>query len=136
MTTALEGGEWSAARPGRILLPLKNPVHIVEEAWWAPGPVWTVGNSRLTGIRSPDGPAPSKWLYRLSYPAHYIRRIYGVYTRILYNIKLYNIFYTFYISKLLFHVVYSICVSVCVCVFIWWWCDCIYTQLHHHHINL
>ena len=51
MTTALEGGEWSAARPG------KDPVPIVQEAGWAPRPVWTGGKSRLTGIRSPDRPA-------------------------------------------------------------------------------
>ena len=38
------------------------------EAGWAPGPVWT-GTKNLgpTGIRSPDRPARSKSLYRLSY---------------------------------------------------------------------
>ena len=41
MTTALEGGEGSALRPGRSLPPGKNPVPIVQEAGWAPGPVWT-----------------------------------------------------------------------------------------------
>ena len=40
MTAALEGGEWSAARPGRFI-PGKNPVPIVQEAGWTPGPVWT-----------------------------------------------------------------------------------------------
>ena len=30
------------------------------------------GKSRLTGIRSPDRPARSQSLYRLSYPAHFI----------------------------------------------------------------
>jgi hypothetical protein len=39
--TALEGGEGSASRPGRSLPPEKNPVPIVQEAGWAPGPVWT-----------------------------------------------------------------------------------------------
>jgi hypothetical protein len=43
----------------------------VQEAGWAPGPVWTgVENLTPTGIRSPDRPARSKSLYRLSYPAH------------------------------------------------------------------
>jgi len=42
MTAALEGGEWSAARPGRIL-PL---VPILQEAGWVPVPVWTGGKSR------------------------------------------------------------------------------------------
>ena len=35
ITTALEGGEGSASRPGRSL----PPVPIVLEAGWAPGPV-------------------------------------------------------------------------------------------------
>ena len=45
MTAALEGGEWSASRPGRSLLPGKEPVPILQEGGWAPGPVWTGGNS-------------------------------------------------------------------------------------------
>jgi hypothetical protein len=41
-TSALDGGEWSASRPGRAL-PLGKgpPVPIGEEAGWAPEPVWT-----------------------------------------------------------------------------------------------
>ena len=71
MTTALEGGEGSALRPGRSLPPRKDPVLIVQEAGWAPGPVWT-GAAHLapTGIRSPVLPARSQSLYRLSYRAH------------------------------------------------------------------
>jgi hypothetical protein len=42
LTSALEGGEWSASRPGRALPPGKeSPVPIVQEAGWAPEPVWT-----------------------------------------------------------------------------------------------
>jgi hypothetical protein len=41
-TSALDGGEWSASRPGRTLAPGKEPlVPIVQEAGWAPEPVWT-----------------------------------------------------------------------------------------------
>ena len=69
ITAALEGGEWSAARLG-LLYPRKDPVPIVQENGWAPGPVWTGGKSRPTGIRSPDRPARNQSLYRLSYPAH------------------------------------------------------------------
>ena len=49
--------------------PGKDPVPIVQEGGWAPGPVWT-GEENLTpiGIRSPDRPARSQSLYRLSYP--------------------------------------------------------------------
>ena len=51
--------------------PGKDPVPIVQEAGWVPGPVWTVAeNLAPTGIRSPDRPPRSQSLYRLSYPAH------------------------------------------------------------------
>jgi hypothetical protein len=69
MAAALEGGEWSAARPGRFT-PGKDPVPIVQEAGWAPGPIWTGGQSRPVGVLSPDRPARSQSLYRLRYPAH------------------------------------------------------------------
>ena len=53
------------------LYPGKDPVPIVQEAGWAPGPVWTgAENLDTTGIRFPDRPASSQSLYRLSYPAH------------------------------------------------------------------
>jgi len=71
MTTALEGGEGSASRPGRSLLPGKNAVLFVQEAGCAPGPVWTgAENLAPTGIRFPDRPARSQSLYRLRYTAH------------------------------------------------------------------
>ena len=49
--------------------PGKDPVPIVQEAGWAPGPVW-IGAENLasTGTRSPDLPARSESLYRLRYP--------------------------------------------------------------------
>ena len=67
MTAALEGGEWSAARPGRTLLPGDDPVRIVQEVGWAPGLVWTGGKSRPHRDSIPDRPARSQSLYRLSY---------------------------------------------------------------------
>ena len=71
MTTALEGGEGSASHPGRFFTPGKDPVLVVQDAMWAPGPVWTgAENIASTGIRSPERPARSQLLYRLSYPAH------------------------------------------------------------------
>jgi hypothetical protein len=40
--SALDGGEWSASRPGRVLPPGKGPpVPIVQEAGRAPELVWT-----------------------------------------------------------------------------------------------
>jgi hypothetical protein len=67
LTSALEVGEWSAPRPDRFT-PGKDPVPIVQEAGWAPGPVWAgAKNLASTGIRSPDRPARSQSPYRLSY---------------------------------------------------------------------
>jgi len=52
MTAALEGGEWSAARPGRTVHPERPGTHL-QEAGWAPGPVWTGAENLVpTGIRS------------------------------------------------------------------------------------
>ena len=50
-------------------LPLgENQVAIVQEAGWAPEPVWkSAENLAPTRIRSPDRPARSESLYRLSY---------------------------------------------------------------------
>ena len=46
----------------------RDPVPIVQEAGWAPGPVLTdAENLAPTGIRSPDRPARTESLYRLSY---------------------------------------------------------------------
>jgi len=57
--------------PRPLFNPSKHPVPIVQEAGWAPGPVWTgAENLAPTGIRFPDRPARSQSLYRLSYPAH------------------------------------------------------------------
>jgi hypothetical protein len=46
----LEGGGWSASRPVRFT-PGKDPLPIVQEVGWAPGPVWTCAkNLAPTGI--------------------------------------------------------------------------------------
>jgi hypothetical protein len=57
--------------PRPLFTPGKDPVPIVQEVGWAPGPVWTgAENLASIGIRSPDRPARSQSLYRLRYPAH------------------------------------------------------------------
>ena len=57
--------------PRPLFTPGKDPVPIVQEAGWAPGPVWTgVENLAPTGIQSPDRPAHSQSLYCLRYPVH------------------------------------------------------------------
>jgi len=60
------------------LYPGKDLVPIVQEAGWAPGPVWTdAENIATTGIRSPDRPACSQSLYRLTYTA-FVTKAYRV----------------------------------------------------------
>ena len=44
----------------------KDPVPILQEAEWAPGPVWTSGKSRPHRDSILDPPGPSHSLYRLS----------------------------------------------------------------------
>ena len=48
----------------------KDPVPILQEAGWTPGPVWTGRKSRPHRDSIPDRPARSKSLYLLSYRAH------------------------------------------------------------------
>jgi hypothetical protein len=76
-------GGWSTPRAGRFT-PGKDPVPIVQEAGWAPGPVWTgAENLAPTGFRSPDRPARSESPYRLHYPGprkklgHVVRQTMG-----------------------------------------------------------
>jgi hypothetical protein len=52
-TSALDGGEWSASRPGRALaLGKGHPVPIVQEAGLAPEPVWTQRLEETYGDRT------------------------------------------------------------------------------------
>jgi len=55
MNAAVEGGEWSAARPDRTLPPVPN----LQTAGWAAGPVWTGGKSRPHRDSIPDLPSRS-----------------------------------------------------------------------------
>ena len=58
-TSALDVDGWSTPHPGRFT-PWKDPVPVVQEAGWAPGPVWTgAENFAPIRIRSPDRPARS-----------------------------------------------------------------------------
>jgi hypothetical protein len=67
MTSALDvvGGQRNAPA---AFMPEKDPVPIVQDVGWAPGPVWvSTENLAPTGIRFPDFRARCKSLYRLSY---------------------------------------------------------------------
>jgi len=68
MTNGTRGGRVVSVTPRPLFTPGKDPVPIVQETGWAPGPVWTgAENLAPTGIRSPDRPARSQSLYRLRY---------------------------------------------------------------------
>jgi len=60
-----------SSTPRPHFTPGKDPVTILEEAGWAPGPVWIDGKSRPRRDSIPDHPAHSQSLYRLSYAAHW-----------------------------------------------------------------
>ena len=49
--------------------PRKDPVPILQEAGWAPGPVQMGGKSRPHRDSIPDRPAHSQSLYQLSHPS-------------------------------------------------------------------
>jgi hypothetical protein len=57
--------------PRPLFTPRKDPVPIVQEVGWSPGPVWTgAENLAPTGIWSLDRLARNRSLYRLCYLAH------------------------------------------------------------------
>jgi hypothetical protein len=57
------------ATPRPLYTRERETVLIVQEAGWAPGPVWTGAENLVpTGIRSAQRPARSESLYRLRYP--------------------------------------------------------------------
>ena len=67
-TSAVDGDGWSTPPPGRFT-PWKDTVPIVQEAAWAPGPVWTgAENLALHRDSIPDRSACCQSLSRLSYP--------------------------------------------------------------------
>jgi len=58
-TSALEGGEWSAARPGRNLPPGKTRYPLYRRLVGPQGRSGRAENLAPTGIRSPDRPVRS-----------------------------------------------------------------------------
>ena len=74
--------DWSTRRgcvvsstPRPHFTPGKDLVPILQEAGWAPGPVWMGGKSRPHRDSIADCPAHSQSLYQLSYPAHNMSRV-------------------------------------------------------------
>jgi len=76
MTAALEGGEWSAARPGRTIPQGKTRYPFYRRLG---GPHGRSGRAEIlvpTGIRSRTVQSVTQSLYRLSYRTHNIIAIY------------------------------------------------------------
>jgi hypothetical protein len=72
LTSAVDAGVWSTPLPGH-LIPGKDPVPLVQDARWAPGPFWNgAENLTPTGIRSLDRPVCNESLYRLCCPGPHI----------------------------------------------------------------
>ena len=70
MTAALEGGEWSAARPGRTLPAEKARYPLSRGLDGLQGRSGRAENLVPTGIRSRTVQLLAQSLYRLSYRAH------------------------------------------------------------------
>jgi hypothetical protein len=67
------------ARPRPLYPRERDPVPIVQESEWAPGPVWTgAKNLALTGIRYTERPVCSESLHRLSYRGTCLLGIYVI----------------------------------------------------------
>jgi len=76
MTAALEGDEWSAARPGRTLPKGKTRYPLYRRLGGPQGRFGRAENLVPTGIRSRTVLSVAQSLYRLSYPAHIYIYIY------------------------------------------------------------
>ena len=65
-------GRWwvVSSTPRPHFTPGKDPVPVLQEAGWAPGPIWTGRKSRPHRDKIPNRPARSQSLYWLSYRAH------------------------------------------------------------------
>ena len=86
MTTALEGGEWSAARPGRTLPPGKTRYPLYRRLVESQGRSGRAENLVPLGFDPRTVQPVAQSLYRLNYPAHsyllhfeqlYCRQLYG-----------------------------------------------------------
>jgi hypothetical protein len=68
LTSALDGGGWSSPRSGPFT-PGNDPVPIVQQGGWAPGPVWTDAENLVpSSFRTPDLQTSSESLYHRRHP--------------------------------------------------------------------
>jgi len=87
MTATLEGGEWSAAHPGRNLRPGKTRYSFYRKLGGPQDRSGRAENLVPTGIRSRTVETVVQSLYRRSYPAHKLVHLVGSIIRInIYNL--------------------------------------------------
>jgi hypothetical protein len=67
-TSALDKGGWSTSRSGGSTPEKRDPVPIVQEAGWAPGPVW-MGMEKISCLHRGSNPEPSIYT-DCAIPAH------------------------------------------------------------------
>jgi hypothetical protein len=91
--------------------PGKDPVPILQEVGWAPGPVWTGGKSRPHRYSIPDRPPLSHPLSRPRYPA-------PPHTHTHTHTHIYIYIHTYIFVKNM-HVQYNICICVCIYIYIY-----------------
>ena len=71
-----------------VFTPWKDPVPIVREAGWAPGPVWTVAeNLAATGIRPPDRPARNQSLKMHRMAQNSVSRMHSVILTVIFRME-------------------------------------------------
>ena len=85
MTATLEGGEWSAACPGRTLPPGKTRYPLYRRLGGPQGRSGRAENLVPTGIRSQTLQPVAQSLYRLSYRAHQPNQVSFLYHSIHYR---------------------------------------------------
>ena len=115
-----------SSTPRPHFTPGKEPVPIVQEAGWAPGPVWMGRKSRPHRDSIPDRPARSQSLYRMSYLAHILRssdidKTSGKWSCL---------------CAYAWCSAFGVCVCVCVCVCHtsvqeWWWTIHLYYEMQN-----
>ena len=109
-----------SSTPRAHFTPGKDPVPILQEAWWAPGPVWIgAGNLVTTGIRfrtvQPAASRYSDWDTRPIYIYIYIYICVYIYTHA----------HTYAHARTYIYICMYMC--VCVCIYIY-----IYIHIHMH----
>ena len=81
-----------SSTPRPHFTPGKDPVLIVQEAGWAPGPIWTGENSLLHRHSIPDRPARSSVAIPTELPGPHNYIYIYIYVCVIISIPLYSFF--------------------------------------------